>query len=167
MLGLLLSFVPAQTKRGVGLSIERGSDHCAGLSAEECCAQTLKLASFRAVGEHLPKKAQTSVRLSCNANKRVVPKGACRTIAVSRGFSARDLGTICGPTAKLERKCRADGECRRCSSELRRLSYRKGHNACYPVTFVPEASSKSKVVVIRNGSGGADGDTRFEVRRRR
>lgn len=169
ILAILVALIPAQAKQmsGVktsGIESYGAEDACMGLSDEECCEQKLSIAGFRALGEHLPRDARITVKLSCMDEERVVPKGACKTIAISRGFSVADATAMCRSTGKMKRDCKKDGACRECMSELSKLDYSGSLHACFPVTYV--APPSSRVVVVRP-DGTADNDTRFEVTRRR
>lgn len=166
--GSLLALVPAQAKeiatRAKGASsmtLETG-EACSGLSPQECCGQMLELAGFRALGDQLPRKIKTTVRLACMDADKTVTRQVCRSIAISRGFASKRADAICKPA---QRECRKDGTCKKCVSDLLELDYRGGHNACRALTYVPDRS-RTRVVVIRDGGEG-DESTRFEVTRRR
>ena len=170
-LALLPSFLPAQAQQAArqakqvsgGFSIERG-EACSGLSPQECCGQMLELAGFRAQGDYLPRLIQTTVRLACEDERRVVTPQVCRSISTSRGFAPKEVDAICKPAL---RECRKNGTCRQCVSDLGKLSYQGSHHACQAVTYVPDRSP-SRVVVLRSASSGeADSDTRFQITRRR
>jgi hypothetical protein len=166
---LLLGLLPVQAQdasRGAkrtssGFSISTG-EACSGLSPQECCAQKLELAGFKAQGDYLPHLIKTTVELACRDEHRVVTSQVCKSIATSRGFAPKEVSAICAPA---QRECQKDGTCRTCSAELSKLSYQGSYHACYALTYRPERS-RSSVVVLRNG-GAADSDTRFEITRRR
>jgi len=165
---LLLVFAPMQTKQAArqakvmtSMSIETG-EACSGLSSEECCGQMLELAGFRAQGDYLPRLVKTTVQLACMDERKVVTQQVCRSITISRGFSARDADDICKPA---QRDCQKDGTCRQCVRDLIKLDYQGSHHVCRALTYVPDRSRK-RVVVIRSEQPG-DSDTRFEVTRSR
>jgi hypothetical protein len=150
----------AKSNRPAGFALETG-EACEGISVAECCEQKIEMAGLRTQGDYLPRLIKTTVQLACENEDRVVTPQVCRSIATSRGFTPKDVDAVCKPAA---RECKKDGTCRQCMDELAQLSYRGSHHACQAVTYIKDQSPK--VVVLRNG-GGADSDTRFEIRKKR
>jgi hypothetical protein len=165
---LLFSLVPAQAqqaaghaRRSSGMSLQTGAA-CTGISREECCGQKIEAAGLRAQGDYPSHVVKTTVALACSEESRVVTPQVCRSIVMSRGFAANEVEGICGPA---QRECHKDGTCRKCVSELSKLDYQGSFHACQAVTYVPERAH-TPVVVLRSG-GAADGQTSFEITRRR
>ena len=139
----LLAFVPAQSRSTMGV---QSMDVCAGLSEAECCAQTLRLQGFKALGERLPRKAATLVDLSCKAPSKQLPPTACRAISIARGFKHAQADALCEP-AKLQSRCSKDKACKACTRAVGKLSYAGSSPACLAVTHVPGAPQSSVVVI--------------------
>jgi hypothetical protein len=157
----LLSWFPAQARDAGGFAVQSSQETCLGLKQSECCEQRLDYAGFKALGERLPVAAQVPMRLSCTQPNRVVPVGACRVIATARGIERAQVTQMCAPPA-IRSGCQKDGSCRRCVSDLMRLSYRESQNACHAVTFAPE-EQKRRVVVVKSAIVvGRDG---YEVKK--
>jgi hypothetical protein len=149
VLAFFFSVLPAQTREATKFVVAGSGDVCMGLSHEECCAQRLQFAGFKALGEHLPPRTEKPLMTSCEQTARKMTPGVCRTIAVARGFGAADLPSICMPK-KIAKDCRKDRTCKQCSRDLTRLKYRTPENACRAVTYVPKDNS-TKTVRIRSG----------------
>lgn len=169
---LLTALLPAQTKTMSRMAMQTHDDVCMGLSSAECCAQALELAVFRATGDQLPKAAKTPVRLSCSNADAVVPEGACRSIAVGRGFDVKNVGELC-TASQLSRRCAADATCKSCVSDLSKLKFQNAERACVAATHVETSAADggTKVIVLRDDAGegagaGGKGD-RIEIRKRR
>ena len=154
--------VAGQSRPAGGFSLETG-EACSGLSDEECCGQKLELASLRTQGDYLSRPLKTTVRLACSQAQHVVSPQVCRSIALTRGFSPKDVDAICKPAL---RECRRDDACRKCVADLAKLDYRGSQNVCHAVTYVPARTRARRVIIVRGG-GSADGDTRFQVPVRR
>jgi len=155
LLGLLLGFVPAQTRQvSKGTSkvvMERHADACVNLDPAQCCAQMLEIAVFRATGDQLPRATKTPVRLSCETPEKVFPEASCRMLALARGFSAKEVTELCTP-GKLAKRCNADDGCKQCVEDLDKLSWRSSHRACYALTYVERAAGDGvKVVSVTRG----------------
>ena len=148
VLALFMSLIPAQVRQTV--AVQSGMDPCTGLSAAECCAQKLKVAGFNKNVEELPERAQLTVTLSCDSEDKTMPAAACRSIAMSRGFSSQESNKVC-VASKIRKACAKDRDCRKCSAELKKLSYKNTQHACFAVTYQPEQRRKG-VVVLRLGS---------------
>ena|SRR5689334_16351557 len=151
----------AKAARPGSFALETGQA-CDGISVAECCEQKIEMAGLRTQGDYLPRLIKTTVQLACESEDRVVTPQVCRSIVTSRGFTPKEVDSVCKPAA---RECKKDGTCRQCMDELEQLSYRGSHHACLAVTYVKDQGPK--VITLRNGSGEADNDTRFEIRRRR
>ena len=149
LLALIFSVFPAQANDAAKFVVAGSGDVCMGLSHEECCAQRLQFAGFKALGEHLPERTEKPLLTSCEQSERTMTPGVCRPIAVSRGFGAADLPSICTP-AKIAKDCRKDKTCKDCSRDLTRLQYRAPENACRAVTYVRE-NTATKTVRIHSG----------------
>jgi hypothetical protein len=165
--GLLSVFVPAQSKRVSRVAVEQHADACMGLTAAECCAQSIELAVFRATGDQVPKAAKTPVRLSCADPTAVVPEGACRSIAIARGFGAKQAGLLC-EAATLGKRCNGSPSCKTCSQELAKLKFQNAERACLAATHVATVGDDREQVIILQDDKPAttNGDT-FEIRKRR
>lgn len=165
---LLFSLVPAQAQQAVqharrtsSMSLQTGAA-CTGISRAECCGQKIEDAGLRAQGDYPSRVIKTTVALACSDENRVVTPQVCRSIVMSRGFAANEVDGICG---LAQRECHKDGTCRKCVSELSKLDYQGSYHACQAVTYVPERAL-TPIVVLRSGAA-ADGDTSFEITRRR
>jgi hypothetical protein len=140
----------ATAKRG-RMEIQHSDDVCSELSDEECCAQMLEIALFRATGDQLPRKAKVPVRLSCQDPDRTIPENACRLIAMGRGLSAQDAADVCAP-AGLVKRCTSDTACRQCMEDLSRLSWKGAARACHALTYLPKATPGTRVVTLQRRS---------------
>lgn len=158
---LLFAWFPAQARDGARFAVTASQDTCLGLTQAECCEQRLDYAGFKALGERLPNSAQIPMRLSCTQPNRVVPVGACRIIANARGIESAQVQAMCAPQA-IRNGCLKDGSCRRCVSDLTRLSYQQSQNACHAVTFAPEVAKRRVVVVKSSIVVGRDG---YEIKK--
>ena len=116
------------------MEIERSDDVCSELNDEECCAQMLEIALFRATGDQVPRKAKVPLRLSCQDPNHTIPENACRLIAMGRGLSAQDAADVCAPTG-LVKRCTSDTACRQCREDLSRLSWKGAARACHALTY--------------------------------
>lgn len=119
------------------LEVQHSDDICGELSDEECCAQMLEIAVFRATGDQVPRRAKGPVRLSCKGSNRTIPDNACRLIAMGRGLNAREAADACAPSG-LVKRCASDGTCRQCMDDLSKLEWKGAARACYALTFVPQ-----------------------------
>lgn len=137
----------ATTKRS-HMEIERSTDVCSELSDEECCAQMLEIALFRATGDQVPRKAKVPVRLSCQDPNHTIPENACRLIAMGRGLSAQDAADVCAP-AGLVKRCTSDTACRQCLEDLSRLSWKGAARACHALTYLPKVTPGTRVVTLQ------------------
>jgi hypothetical protein len=159
---LLFVLIPAQTRQvASGISIQTG-EACSGLNDQECCGQMLEYAGFRALGEHLPRKVSTTVKLACMSDE--ITSHACRSIVATRGFASTEVDAACKP-ATARRDCHKNGTCRQCTQDLRKLAYKESHHVCHAVTYQPKKKGPG-VVVLRSGSAEGDGDA-VEITRRR
>jgi hypothetical protein len=164
VLGVLLAFIPAQTRsvqaQSHGASrvvLERHSDACTGLDPAQCCAQMLEIAGFKATGDQLPRAAKTPVRLSCETPAKVFPETSCRMLALARGFAAKDANELCEP-ATLAKRCQGDSQCKQCVADLDRMAWKSSHRACYAITYVDRPSSDGvKIVSYTRGKPSANG----------
>jgi len=160
---LVLSFGQTPAKQeAMSFSLETG-EVCAGLNQEECCAQMLDFAGFKAQGDHLPRLVRSSVKLACSQSRAGLSEHVCRSIMTTRGFSVEDTDAACSP-GKLAKRCGRDGHCARCVDDLKKLSYRGGQNACYAVTHRPEVKSGRvavKKVFVIGKNGKVDTELRF------
>lgn len=169
---LFTALIPAQSKTVSRMAMQRHEDVCMGLSTAECCAQALEIAVFRATGDQVPKAAKTPVRLSCAEPTAVVPEGACRSIAVGRGFGVKDIGELCA-APKLAKRCAADATCKSCVNDLSKLKFQGAERACVAATYVvtDAADGGMGVIVLHDEPAGAEGvsaeGNRIEIRRRR
>jgi len=169
--GLLFGLVPAQAQQQQrassqsaaksGFNLETG-EACEGITAAECCEQKIEMAGLRTQGDYLSRLIKITVQLACRDEERVVTPQVCRSIATSRGFSPKEVDAVCKPAA---RACQKDGACKQCVEELARLNYHGSQHVCHAVTYVKDQSAK--VVVLHDGQGVADSDTRFEITRKR
>jgi hypothetical protein len=155
LLGLLLGFVPAQTRQmsrsTSRVVLERHDDACENLDPAQCCAQMLEIAVFRATGDQLPRATKTPVRLSCEQPTKVFPETSCRMLTLARGFGAKEAAELCAP-ATLAKRCNADDTCKQCVEDLDKLSWRSSHRACYALTYVERVSRGGvKVVSMTRG----------------
>jgi hypothetical protein len=144
---------PAQTQEGAHrsrMTIERSTDVCSALRPDECCAQMLEIALFRATGDQLPKSAKVPVRLSCKDPERTMPDNACRLIAMGRGLDARAVAELCAPE-KLAKRCSDDATCKQCMSDLERLEWKAPARACYALTYVAASDNAGVARVRRAG----------------
>lgn len=160
---LVLSFAQTPAKQqAMTFSLKTG-EVCSGLSQEECCAQMVEFAGFKAQGDQLPRLVKSSVKLACMQREAGLSEQVCRSILTTRGFSVDDADAVCAP-AKLRARCAHDADCSRCTNDLQKLSYRGSQNACYAVTHRPEvktgAVSVKKVFVIGK-NGKVDTELRF------
>ena len=153
---LLLAWFPAQARDAARLAVETSQNTCLGLTEAECCEQRLDYAGFKALGERLPENGQRTLKLSCSQPDRVVPAGACKIIGNARGLVLSQVDSMCAPQA-IRTGCQKDGSCRRCVSDLTRLSYRDSQNACHAVTYAPQAQRRHVVVVKSSIVVGRDG----------
>lgn len=128
------------------VEIEHSDDICGALSEEECCAQMLEIAVFRATGDQVPRRAKGPLRLSCKAPSRTIPDNACRLIAMGRGLSAQDATDMCTP-AGLVKRCASDAPCRQCMDDLSRLEWKGSARACYALTHWPKPDASGARVV--------------------
>jgi hypothetical protein len=167
MVGLLLSFFPAQTRQVSRVTMERHDNACLGLDEAQCCAQMLEIAGFRATGDQLPKATKTPVRLSCETPEKVFPETSCQLLMLGRGFDAKSARDICAP-GTLAKRCQGDGTCKQCVQDLDKLSWRSSHRVCYALTYVERAvpRERSKVVTVTRGKNGNSADAQV-VRVRR
>lgn len=150
-LGLLLGFIPAQTRQASKVVLERHDDACMGLDEAQCCAQMLEIAVFRATGDQLPKATKTPVRLSCETPEKVFPENSCPLIALARGFDGKSAREMCAP-GTLAKRCTGDSSCKQCMEDLGKLSWRSSHRACYALTYVERASSEGpKILSVTRG----------------
>lgn len=169
---LLISFIPAQAKQATkstsaakqvvasqGFGVSTSGDACEHLSREECCGQMLEIAGFEAHGDQLPRLVKNTVRLTCMGQSNVVTPQMCRSIMMTRGFDSKESSSAC-KQARARNRCRKDGTCNQCVSDLAKLSYRGAHNACYAITYVPPAQDR----VVRIGEKS---DKHFNLTRRR
>ncbi len=166
LLALFGFFIPAQTRHTSHMAFETHQDACTGLSSGECCAQMLEIAVFRATGDQVPKAAKTPVRLSCAAPSSVVPEGACRSIAMARGFAVKDVSGLCA-VDKIGKRCEDNAGCKSCARELVKLGFQNAERACLAATYVPaSADGGDTVIVLHDGKSDASGSG-IEVRKRR
>jgi hypothetical protein len=172
LLGFLGAFFPAQTKQSSGASrmaLTTYEDACTGLDDAQCCAQSLEIAGWKATGDQLPKAAKRSVLMSCGGSEKVVPDGACRNIALMRGFGAKDVSALCAAET-LQKRCKDSESCDACVRDLDRLKFKNGARACYAVTHVPERADAAKVIVVQPSQvqpGQPNADGAIVVRKRR
>jgi len=135
------------------LEIQQSDDVCSELSDEECCAQMLEIAVFRATGDQVPRGAKGPLRLSCKGSNRTIPDNACRLIAMGRGLNAQEAADACAPSG-LVKRCASDGTCRQCMDDLDKLAWKGAARACYALTFVPKIEvGGARVVTYRRRSG--------------
>jgi hypothetical protein len=162
--------VPAQTKQPSRMALETHADVCMGLSPAECCAQSIEIALFHATGDQIPKAAKLPVRLSCADPTNVVPEGACRSIALARGFAAKDASELCA-AATLTKRCNGNDDCKSCSQELAKLKFQNGERACLAATHVATATDGgSKTIVLHDDKpkpAVGEGGNTFEIRKKR
>ncbi len=160
---LSLMSVPSAGKSDPAAFSLTTGEVCTGLTDEECCAQMLDVAGFRAQGDQLPRLVRGSIKLACNQSGRSATQHTCRSILTTRGLRAEDADNACAPKL-LSSRCEEDSDCDRCRSDLRKLDYSGGENACYAVTYKPQAKSGTlsvtKVFVIGKG-GKVDTELRF------
>jgi hypothetical protein len=159
---LVLSLMSTPAKPEPAFSLKTG-EVCTGLSDAECCAQMLDVAGFRAQGDHLPRLVRGSIKLACSESGRSASRHTCRSILATRGFSSEQADAACSP-ARLSKRCEDDASCARCRVDLRKLDYRGGENACYAVTYRPEAKSGTvtvKKVFVIGKNGKVDTELRF------
>jgi hypothetical protein len=153
LLGFLLvassASVHAQSARQRShLEIQHSDDVCRELSEEQCCAQMLEIALFRATGEQVPRSAKVPLRLSCQGPNRTIPENACRLLAMGRGLSAQDAADACAP-AGLVKRCTSDTSCKQCMEDLSRLEWKGSARACYALTYQPKTvPSGTRVVTL-------------------
>jgi hypothetical protein len=160
---LVLSFAQTPAKQeSMSFSLKTG-EVCSGLSQEECCAQMLDFAGFKAQGDHLPRLVRSSVKLACAQSRESLSDHVCRSIMTTRGFSIEDADAACAP-AKLSGRCQRDKDCTRCTDDLEKLSYRGGQHACYAVTHRPEAKNTGQVSVKKVFVIGKNGKVTTELR---
>jgi hypothetical protein len=138
----------AGTAKRLHMEIEHSSNVCSELSEEECCAQMLEIALFRATGDQVPRKAKLPVRLSCQDPNHTIPENACRLIAMGRGLSAQDAADVCAP-AGLVKRCTSDTACRQCIEDLSRLSWKGAARACHALTYLPKVTQGTRVVTFQ------------------
>ena len=159
---LVLSFAQTPAKQeAMSFSLKTG-EVCSGLSPEECCAQMLDFAGFKAQGDHLPRLVRSSVKLACTSSAGLSDH-TCRSIMTTRGFSVDDADAACAPN-KLKARCDNDASCARCNTDLQKLSYRGGQHACYAVTHRPEVKTGTvavKKVFVIGKNGKVDTELRF------
>lgn len=143
-------------------------DACTGLDDAQCCAQSLEIAGFKATGDQLSKTVKRSVQMSCGGSEKVVPDGACRNIAMMRGFGAKDVSALCAE-GSLQKRCKDSESCDACVRDLDRLKFKNGVRACYAVTHVPERADAAKVIVVQQGqaTGQPNADGAIVIRKRR
>lgn len=160
---LVLSFAQSPAKHdAMSFSLKTG-EVCSGLSEEECCAQMVDFAGFKAQGDHLPRLVRSSVKLACMQRDGGLSQHVCLSIMTTRGFSMEDAEAACVP-GKLKTRCEHDADCSRCTGDLQKLSYRGGQNACYAVTHRPEVKTgvvSVKKVFIIGKNGKVDTELRF------
>lgn len=160
---LVLSFVQTPAKQeAMAFSMKTG-EVCSGLSTEECCAQMVDFAGFKAQGDHLPRKVRGSVKLACARSDAPLAENVCRSILTTRGFSVDEADAACAP-ARLKARCAGDAHCERCTEDLQKLSYRGAHNACYAVTHRAEVKTGNvavKKVFVIGKNGKVDTELRF------
>jgi hypothetical protein len=166
VLALLITWIPAQTRHASRMALETHEDACMGLTAAECCAQSLELAGFRATGDQIPRAAKSPVKLSCGDSSKVVPEAACRSISMARGFSAKDVSVSCAPDT-LEKRCHDEPLCRACVTDLAKLEFKSGYRACYAVTYKHAASSDDASVIILHDTKASAAGGGVEIRKRR
>jgi hypothetical protein len=167
VLAFLGVLIPAQAKQVSKVVMETHDDVCMGLSTAECCAQSLEIAVFKATGDQIPKAAKNPVRFSCADPSAVVPEGACRSIAMARGFGAKDVSDLCS-TDKLAKRCDGSAECKSCARDLSKLQFKSPERACLAATYVaPAANDGAKVIVLHDERSDAATSGGFEVRKRR
>jgi hypothetical protein len=178
---LFSAFIPFDTQRASAqagqakhvshMAVETHEDVCMGLSSAECCAQSLEVAVFRATGDQIPKAAKTPVRLSCSDPTAVVPEGACRSIAMARGFGAKDVGDLC-VSATLAKRCDGANTCKTCVRELAKLKFQNPERACLAATYVTPPADATKVIQLRDEREDAnkppvgEGGNTFEIHKR-
>jgi len=143
----LLAFVPGQSRKSMAV---QSLDACSGLSEAECCAQTLRLKGFKALGERLPDKAAKLVDLTCKVSQRSLPPTACRAITIARGFGHDEASSLCAP-AKVAKRCKKDKACKACTRAMGKLAYGGSSPACLAVTYIPKGDADANVVVISEG----------------
>lgn len=148
----LLAFVPGQT--GKSMAVQTHSV-CSGLSSAECCAQTLRLKGFRALGERLPKKAVTLVELMCRAPDKKLPPTACRAITIARDLGNAEATQLC-TADKVAARCRKDKACKACTQAMGKLSFASSSAACLAVTYTVKARETNVVVIKHAGTAGAN-----------
>ena len=167
VVGLLLSFFPAQTRQVSRVTMERHENACLGLDEAQCCAQMLEIAGFRATGDQLPKATKTPVRLSCETPEKVFPETSCPLLMLARGFEAKEARDICA-AATLAKRCQGDDTCKQCVQDLDKLSWRSSHRVCFAVSYVQRAAPRegSKIVTVTRGKNGGSADAQV-VRVRR
>jgi hypothetical protein len=154
LLGWLMGALPAQSRAAGHMLLERHDDACSELSPNECCAQMLEIAVFRATGDQVPRAAKTPVKLSCEDPDRTIPQNACRLLAMGRGFGARETQEICAP-AGLVKRCSDDDSCKQCMTDLDRLAWKLPQRACYALTYLPKAAPTGTTVVNLSRANGA------------
>jgi hypothetical protein len=159
---LVLSFGQTPAKQeAMSFSLKTG-EVCSGLNDEECCAQMLDFAGFKAQGDHLPRLVRSSVKLAC-ASSAGLTDHTCRSIMTTRGFSVEDADAACAQN-KIKTRCQGDKDCARCTDDLRKLSYQGSQNACYAVTHRPEVKTGKiavKKVFLIGKNGKVDTELRF------
>lgn len=156
----LLAFVPGQSRKSMDV---QSLGVCSGLSDAECCAQTLRLKGFKALGERLPDKAAKLVDLSCRATTKQLPPTACRAISIARGLGNDKASALCAPE-KLSTKCSKDKACRACTRAMGKLSYAGSSPACLAVTHIPKGDEDANVVII--GAPGTPNANAIIVKKR-
>ena len=163
---LVLSFAPTPAaQQAMTFSLKTG-EVCSGLSEEECCAQMVEFAGFRAQGDQLPRLVKSSVKLACLQRAAGLSEQVCRSILTTRGFSIEQADGACAP-GKLKARCARDADCSKCTKDLRKLSYRGSQNACYAVTHRPEVKTgvvRVKKVFVIGKNGKVDTELRFRTR---
>ena len=168
MFSLLFGLFPAQNRQNSRITLEQ-YEACTGLSNSECCEQMVTYSSFRATGRQLPKLTASTLRLSCGDKELLASPASCKSLAFSRGFSAKLVKLIC-ESGKVKKECGGNEFCTACAAELVKLDYQDTYWVCYAATSVdrPRASKGATVVEITEApkNAGSDG-TAVIIKRRR
>ena len=124
---------------------ERGA--CSGLSAAQCCEQTIVYGSFRATGDQPSRRATLAIRVSCQNKARLANSASCKNVAFARGLPAKVIGRLC-ERGDLRQKCKKNEFCKDCNEALIGLGYKKPFWICYAATVDDESSKPSRGPIV-------------------
>jgi hypothetical protein len=160
--------LPAQTRQASQMGVVHQAA-CTGLSDAECCEWTVREASFKVTREQMPKASARAVRLVCADKQQAPTRAVCKSIALTRGFCAREADLLCeaNTTRKL---CQKGKACADCVAKLEKLGYQQAHWACRAATYAAEQEPEvTTVIVVEEESGykGSEDSTRTVIKRRR